>query len=143
MTVANGVVYYASMDAKGTLFYLEAATGRLLGSFETGATLGCGPSLARGKVFVGALLSPVWVLLFAVTHYHGGLFVCIEWQIVLCDAFYALSHLEAATGRLLGSFDTGATLGPSLACGKVYVGALLVFEAACNAISLGFFGNYP
>jgi hypothetical protein len=44
------------MDAKGTLFYLEAATGRLLGSFETGATLGCGPSLARGKVFVGALL---------------------------------------------------------------------------------------
>jgi hypothetical protein len=56
MTVSNGVVYYASMDAAGTLFYLEAATGRLLGSFNTSATLGCGPSLARGKVFVGALL---------------------------------------------------------------------------------------
>jgi outer membrane protein assembly factor BamB len=72
MTVANGVVYYASMDAKGTLFYLEAATGRLLGSFETGATLGCGPSLARGKVFVGALLhvrlqSNLFVHLAAVT----------------------------------------------------------------------------
>jgi hypothetical protein len=53
MTVSNGVVYYASMDAAGTLFYLEAATGRLLGSFETGATLGCGPSIARGKVFAG------------------------------------------------------------------------------------------
>jgi outer membrane protein assembly factor BamB len=57
MTVSNDVVYYASMDAKGTLFYLEAATGRLLGSFKTSATLGCGPSLARGKVFVGASLS--------------------------------------------------------------------------------------
>lgn len=57
MTVANGVVYYASMDAAGSLFYLEAATGRLLGSFETGATLGCGPSVARGKVFAGAICS--------------------------------------------------------------------------------------
>jgi hypothetical protein len=62
MTVANGVVYYASMDANGTLFYLEAATGRLLGSFETGATLGCGPSLARGKVFAGGQ-AECWVLL--------------------------------------------------------------------------------
>eukprot|EP00882_Tetradesmus_deserticola_P022580 GHRQ01024505.1.p1 GENE.GHRQ01024505.1~~GHRQ01024505.1.p1 ORF type:complete len:423 (+),score=154.23 GHRQ01024505.1:137-1405(+) len=54
MTVANGVVYYASMDAKGTLFFLQANNGKLLGSFETGATLGCGPSLARGKVFTGS-----------------------------------------------------------------------------------------
>jgi hypothetical protein len=59
MTVANGVVYYASMNAAGTLFYLEAATGRLLGSFNTSATLGCGPSLARGKVFVGASRLPL------------------------------------------------------------------------------------
>ncbi|WIA28036.1 hypothetical protein OEZ86_010622 [Tetradesmus obliquus] len=54
MTVANGVVYYASMDAAGSLFYLKAATGRLLGNFSTGATLGCGPSVARGKVFAGS-----------------------------------------------------------------------------------------
>uniref|UniRef100_A0A383V615 Pyrrolo-quinoline quinone repeat domain-containing protein n=1 Tax=Tetradesmus obliquus TaxID=3088 RepID=A0A383V615_TETOB len=54
MTVANGVVYYASMDAAGSLFYLEAATGRLLGNFSTGATLGCGPSVARGKVYTGS-----------------------------------------------------------------------------------------
>lgn len=54
MTVANGVVFYASMDAKGTLFFLDAATGKMLGRFETGATSGSGPSVVGGRVFVGS-----------------------------------------------------------------------------------------
>lgn len=53
MTVANGVVYYASMDADGTLFFLDAASGRPLGSVATGATTGCGPAVAGGRVYIG------------------------------------------------------------------------------------------
>lgn len=53
ITVANGVVYYPSMDAAGTLFYLDALTGRQLGAFETGATCGCGPSVLNGRLYVG------------------------------------------------------------------------------------------
>jgi len=54
MTVANGVVYYASMDPAGVLYYLNAATGAVLGSFSTGATLGCGPSVVDGRVYTGS-----------------------------------------------------------------------------------------
>lgn len=50
VTVANDVVYYASMDLAGTLFMLDARTGKLLNSFETGITCGCGPSVVDGKV---------------------------------------------------------------------------------------------
>jgi hypothetical protein len=54
MTVANGVVYFASMDINGVLYYLNAVTGAVLGSFATGATNGCGPSVVDGRVFVGS-----------------------------------------------------------------------------------------
>lgn len=50
MTVANDVVFYPSMDVNRTLFYLDARTGKLLGSFKTGATTSCGPSVVNGKV---------------------------------------------------------------------------------------------
>lgn len=53
MSVANGVVYHCSMDKRGTLFFLEASTGRLLGSVETGSTCGSGPSIVDGRVYVG------------------------------------------------------------------------------------------
>lgn len=53
MSVANGVVYYCNMDKRGTLFFLEASTGRPLGSYETGVTCGSGPSIVDGRVFVG------------------------------------------------------------------------------------------
>ena len=45
---------YGSMDAKGTLFFLDAPNGKLLGSFETGASLACGPSVVDGVVFTGS-----------------------------------------------------------------------------------------
>jgi len=54
MTVANGIVFYPSMDVRGTLFMLDARTGKLLRSLETGATTGCGPSVVKGKVYVGS-----------------------------------------------------------------------------------------
>lgn len=53
LTVANDVLFYASMDADGTVFYLDASTGKLLGSIKTGATNGCGPAVVDGKVYVG------------------------------------------------------------------------------------------
>jgi len=50
MTVAHDVVFYPSMDTNGTLLFLDARTGKLLGSFKTGATTSCGPSVVNGKV---------------------------------------------------------------------------------------------
>jgi polyvinyl alcohol dehydrogenase (cytochrome) len=49
MTVANGVVFYSSMDLDGTLFTLNAATGKLLGTFATGMTSGCGAAVVDGR----------------------------------------------------------------------------------------------
>lgn len=54
MTVANGVVFYPSMDPTGKLFYLDAKTGRALGSFAMGATNACGPSIVNSTVFSGS-----------------------------------------------------------------------------------------
>jgi polyvinyl alcohol dehydrogenase (cytochrome) len=54
MTVANDVVYYPSMDLDGTVFFLKADTGKLLGSFKTGQTTGCGPSVVKGRVYIGS-----------------------------------------------------------------------------------------
>uniref|UniRef100_A0A383VAH7 Pyrrolo-quinoline quinone repeat domain-containing protein n=1 Tax=Tetradesmus obliquus TaxID=3088 RepID=A0A383VAH7_TETOB len=54
MTVANGVVFYASMDLQGTLFTLNAATGKLLNVFATGMTTGCGPAVVDGRVYIGS-----------------------------------------------------------------------------------------
>lgn len=53
VSVANGVVFAPSLDPEGTLFYLDAATGHLLGSFPTGATTMTGPSVVQGWVYTG------------------------------------------------------------------------------------------
>ena len=54
VTVAGGVVFYPVMDAAGTLFFLDAPTGKLLGSYATGATDACGPSIVDGVVYTGS-----------------------------------------------------------------------------------------
>lgn len=54
MTVANNIVFYPSMDLDGTLFMLDARTGKLLSSVKTGMTTGCGPSVVNGKVYIGS-----------------------------------------------------------------------------------------
>lgn len=74
MSVANGVVYWPSLDYQGKLIFLDGKTGRILGNFETGRPLGslfCGPSIVDGTVYVGSgyaqqlipsLLWQVWAL---------------------------------------------------------------------------------
>lgn len=42
------------MDAMGALFFLEAATGKLLSSYDTGASDACGPSVVDGVVYTGS-----------------------------------------------------------------------------------------
>jgi len=54
LTVANGVVFYPSMDANGKLFYLDAKTGKSLGSYSMGSSNACGPSIVDGTVYTGA-----------------------------------------------------------------------------------------
>ena len=54
LTVANGVVFAPSMDTDGTLFYLDAATGKQLGTFKTGASLNAGASVVGQFVYVGS-----------------------------------------------------------------------------------------
>jgi hypothetical protein len=54
VTVANGVVLYASADPSGTLFMVGAAGGGLLGRYELGASSACGPAVVGGVVFSGS-----------------------------------------------------------------------------------------
>lgn len=53
VTLANGVVLYASADPAGTLFAVRATDGRLLGSYQLGASSACGPAVADGMVWSG------------------------------------------------------------------------------------------
>eukprot|EP00884_Botryococcus_braunii_P003047 jgi/Botrbrau1/12743/Bobra.67_1s0102.1 len=74
MSVANGVVYWPSMDFFGHLIFLDAKNGQILGSFCTGQPIGslaCGPSIVDGTIYVGSgyaqqvapsLLWQVWAL---------------------------------------------------------------------------------
>jgi outer membrane protein assembly factor BamB len=54
LTVANGVLFYPSMDAKGKLIYLNARTGQKIGSTEMGATNACGPAIVNSQVYSGS-----------------------------------------------------------------------------------------
>lgn len=74
MSVANGVVYWPSMDILGRLIFLDAKNGKILGNFETGRPVGslfCGPSIVDGTIYIGSgysqqavpsLLWQVWAL---------------------------------------------------------------------------------
>jgi len=54
ITLANGVVMYASMDpATGQLFMLRATDGKLLGSYALGTSSACGPAVVDGVVYSG------------------------------------------------------------------------------------------
>ncbi len=54
LAVVNGVVFVGSMDAKGTMYALDGATGDVLWSFESGATVYSGPAIVGGVVYWGA-----------------------------------------------------------------------------------------
>jgi polyvinyl alcohol dehydrogenase (cytochrome) len=57
MTVANGVVYAASMagdQADQTMFALDAATGQILWGFAAGSSVNAGATVANGVVYWGS-----------------------------------------------------------------------------------------
>ena len=53
LAAVNGVVFAGSMDAKGTMFALDGASGSLLWSFPSGGTVYGGAAVARGVVYWG------------------------------------------------------------------------------------------
>jgi len=53
LATVNGVVFAGSMDADGTMFALNAATGDVLWSFKSGATVYGGPAIVGGVVYWG------------------------------------------------------------------------------------------
>jgi polyvinyl alcohol dehydrogenase (cytochrome) len=53
VTVVNGVVFGGSMDAAGTMFALDGATGAVLWSFQSGGSVYGGPAVADGVVYWG------------------------------------------------------------------------------------------
>jgi polyvinyl alcohol dehydrogenase (cytochrome) len=54
VSVVNGVVFGGSMDPQGTMFAFDAATGAVLWSFASGATVYGGPAIgADGTVYWG------------------------------------------------------------------------------------------
>ncbi|HTB79193.1 MAG TPA: PQQ-binding-like beta-propeller repeat protein [Polyangiaceae bacterium] len=52
-TVINGVVFAGSMDAKGMMYALDSATGKILWSFMSGASVYSGPAVVNGVVYWG------------------------------------------------------------------------------------------
>ncbi len=52
VSVANGVLYAGSQS--GSMYALDAATGRILWSFASGGTVLDGPSIVEGVVYWGS-----------------------------------------------------------------------------------------
>jgi polyvinyl alcohol dehydrogenase (cytochrome) len=53
LAVVNGVVFAGSMDAKGTMYAIDGATGEIRWKFESGATVYSGPAIVGGVVYWG------------------------------------------------------------------------------------------
>jgi polyvinyl alcohol dehydrogenase (cytochrome) len=54
VVAVNGVLFGGSMDADGTMFAFDAATGNVLWSFKSGGTVYGGPAVAGGIVYWGS-----------------------------------------------------------------------------------------
>lgn len=54
LVVVNGVLFAGSMDTDGTMFAFDAATGDVLWSFKSGATVYGSPAVVGGVVYWGA-----------------------------------------------------------------------------------------
>jgi len=53
VSAVNGVLFGGSMDAQGTMFAIDGATGAVLWSFASGATVYGGPAIANDTVYWG------------------------------------------------------------------------------------------
>ena len=51
---ANGVVYACTMNAVGTMFAMDAATGQVLWSFDSGGSCNSGAAISKGVVYWGS-----------------------------------------------------------------------------------------
>lgn len=54
VTVANGVVFAGSVASNGPIYAMKANTGRILWSYNTGATVYGGISASYGYIYVGS-----------------------------------------------------------------------------------------
>jgi polyvinyl alcohol dehydrogenase (cytochrome) len=54
VSVANGVLFAGALDAMGTMYALDAASGAVLWSFESGGSVGSGPAIADGELYWGS-----------------------------------------------------------------------------------------
>lgn len=54
VSVANGVVFAGALDAVGTMYAFDAATGAVLWSFESGGSVNSGPAIADGELYWGS-----------------------------------------------------------------------------------------
>lgn len=54
VSVANGVVFAGALDTLGTMYALDAATGAVLWSFESGGSVNSGPAIADGELYWGS-----------------------------------------------------------------------------------------
>jgi outer membrane protein assembly factor BamB len=130
--VANGVVYVGSND--GSLYALNAGTGKLLWSYPTGGAVTSSPAVANNEVFV---------------YSTGGVFYALNattgkliWQrsigadsnsspVTSGNAVYVGTHYDGSlyafnqtTGGMLWNYPTGYPLdSPAVANGLVYVGS--------------------
>ncbi|KAL5722666.1 hypothetical protein ACHQM5_006157 [Ranunculus cassubicifolius] len=53
VTVANSVVFAGSDDPEGAIFAIDARNGKILWSYDTGATVHGGASVSNGCIFIG------------------------------------------------------------------------------------------
>ncbi|KAK7374507.1 hypothetical protein VNO80_07937 [Phaseolus coccineus] len=53
VTVANGIVFAGSVDSKGPIYAINAESGNIVWSYETGSTVYGGMSVSDGCIYVG------------------------------------------------------------------------------------------
>ena len=51
---ANGVVFACTLNAVGTMFAMDAATGEILWSFDSGGSCNAGAAISGGVVYWGS-----------------------------------------------------------------------------------------
>jgi outer membrane protein assembly factor BamB len=54
VSVANGVVFAGALDSLGTMYAFDAASGKILWSFESGGSVNSGAAIADGVVYWGS-----------------------------------------------------------------------------------------
>lgn len=55
VTVANGVLFAGSTYGTGPIYAMDAKSGKILWSYETGATVYGGMSVSKGCIYVGKI----------------------------------------------------------------------------------------